>query len=318
MKSGLALVCKMLENSKKYDVIWATFRENVSTSKADALFNLFIELDRSDSVDSIQAGFAAIDQLLESEQFGQAAFASRLLATNLTLLNRHEEAGQVMNQILNSLFWLGDFEVGMVHYVCGRNFAARDLLQEADTSFSHALSSLQGENEKFAAHAANELAEVQIRLGMRESALKMFIRAVSGFEASGESSSVANAKRRLGEELSNAGRNSMAKKQLKDAVAILDFLGWSDELKRSSLSLAKVMCQLEELDEAEQILTNISESEAQEEDNGIVAEASFHLLLLKSKKMGSSQKLAAFESMSAILRANGLSELASQADCLSD
>ena len=303
----------MSERPESWAKAWGDFSESLQESKPDALVNLFVNLDAMGSSDSVPAGSAALDELLRENRFEQAAFVTRVLATELGNLERYEEAALVLEAMLEHSLWISELEVGLLYFVQGRIFTGLADLAKAEVTLELAESILGPINTLFRGYALVELAEVRVELGQTHPAVQSFASAVGCFEEAGEAASVGHAKRRIGEVLAHTGQFMMAEKYLRDSRAILIFSKLHEEACRAELALSRVMIALDEYEEAKDILNQLPSSNGEGGPQVVLAEASYLLAQIQNHQEGQAPSNREVNDLVALLMSNGLFDLAESA-----
>ena len=297
---------------------WSIFREASAEEKSQALFDLYINLDSLGSEDSISTGFATFESLSQERRFDQAALVARSLATELASLKRFDEAAEILENTLAFSLWLSDFELGMLYYVSGRNHIDRQQLAMGAVLLEKSVGILEAENERFAAYACKELAEARVELRDQEGAIKAFSQSISLLETCAEAGTVGYVKRRLGEVLLNQKQFLMAEKYLKDAVAILEFTDWVEEKCHAELALGRLFLDVEELEEAAELFGSLAAKRAEPRFSSIAAQACFYMLKLQVLTGNGPLLKPQVDSLTAVLNATGLFDLADSVAELSD
>ena len=303
----------MPEGPENWAKAWGAFSESLPESKPDALVNLFVNLDAIGSSDSVPAGSAALDELLRENRFEQAAFVTRVLATELGNLERYEEAALVLEATLEHSLWISELEVGLLYFVQGRIFTGLADLAKAEVTLELAESILDPINTLFRGYALKELAEVRVELGQTHSAVQSFASAIDCLEEAGEAASVGHAKRRIGEVLADTGQLMMAEKYLRDSRAILIFSELHDEAGRAELALSRVMIALDEHEEAEELLNKLTSIKREGSTQAVLAEASYLLAQIQNDQRGKALSNREVNDLVALLMSNGLFGLAESA-----
>lgn len=306
----------MTERPDTESKAWNAFRSSQQEARADALLDLYINLESLDSEEAISAGYAALESLLLESRFEQAAFIARSLGTELANLERFDDAVEVVDKVLDSSLWLSDFEVGMLYYVNGRNYIGQKELATAEVVLERCVGILETENERFAGFAYKELAEVRVQLNDHEGAIRAFSASISILEGCAEAGSVGHAKRRLGEVLLSQKQFLMAEKYLKDAASISSFAEWYEDKYSSHLSLGNLMIEQEDFEQAEALLTPLVSLKSESRFIPIAAQASFSLQKLKVLNGESKCSESEIESLKAVLSAAALFDLADSVDDL--
>jgi tetratricopeptide (TPR) repeat protein len=300
----------MAERPDSESKVWSAFRESSADAGSDSLLDLYTNLDAVGSDDSIGAGFVALEKLLEENRFEQAAFVARSLGTELANRERFDESIEVVDKALNFGLWLSDFEIGMLYYVNGRNYLGRQQFAQAELVLQQSVGILELQHERFAGFASKELAEVRIKLGTFDDALKAFTCSVSLMEACGETGSVGHVKRRLGEVLMERNQLLMSEKYLRDAVSILTFAEWTEEKSSAELALGRLLIELREFEEAAEIFERLVSQRSEARLMPIAAEASLYLHKNKIASGAGPLLKSELDALSAVLTAAGLLDLA--------
>lgn len=289
---------------------WSIFKEVSAEQKSQALFDLYINLDSLGSEDSISTGFAAFESLSQECCFDQAAYVARSLATELASLERFDEAAEILESALAFSLWLSDFELGMLYYVSGRNHMDRQQLALGEVLLEKSVGILEAENERFAAFACKELAEARVELRDHEGAIKAFSQSISLLETCAEAGTVGYVKRRLGEVLLEQNQFLMAEKYLKDAVAILEFTDWVEEKCHAELALGRFFLGVEDFEEAAQLFESLAEKRSEPRFSSIAAQASFYMCKVQVLSGNGPLLQPQVASLTAVLNATGLFDLA--------
>lgn len=297
---------------------WSNFKDASKEAKLDALLDLYMNLDLLDSNDSIGAGFAAFERLGEECRFDQAAYVARSLATELASLERFDEAAEILETALAFSLWLSDFELGMLYYVSGRNHIDRQQLAMGEVLLEKSVGILEAENERFAAYACKELAEARVELRDHEGAIKAFSKSISLLETCAEAGTVGYVKRRLGEVLLNQKQFLMAEKYLKDAVAILEFTDWVEEKCHAELALGRFFLDVEDFEEAAELFESLAAKRSEPRFSSIAAQASFYMHKLQVLTGNGPLLKPQVDSLTAVLNATGLFDLADSVAELSE
>lgn len=297
---------------------WSDFKDASKDEQLDALLDLYINLGSLESDDSVSAGFAAFERLNEECRFEQAAFVARSLATDLANLERFDEAAEILDKALASSLWLSDFEVGMLHYVSGRNYISKKEFAMGEFLLEKSVGILEKENERYAGFASKELAETRVDLGDYEGAIKAFTNSVYLLETCAETGSVGHIKRRLGEALLDQKQFLMAEKYLKDAVAILEFTDWVEEKCHAELALGRFFLEVEEFEDAAELFERLAAKRSEPRFSSIAAQASFYMCKVQVLSGNGPLLKPQVDSLTAVLNATGLFDLADSVDELSE
>lgn len=299
-----------MERPSSEFMAWKEFLNSPSDARADALLSLYMNLDSLSADESIEAGFAAFERLLDEHRYQQAAFVARSLGTELIMLERFDEAAELVNKALNCSLWLSDVEVGLLYYVNGRNLLSQKMFAEAEIVLERAVCILEIENERLAGFALKELAEVTLELGKADEAIRSFASSITLLENSAEAASVGHVKRRLGEAFLSQRQFWMAEKLLMDAIAILTFLDLGEEKREAELALGCLQIEIGNFKSAEQILSSITQVDGEVTNVSIAARASYFLLKIRFDSDGIVPTKGELDSLRAVLLSAGLIDLA--------
>lgn len=300
----------MSERAENLKKAWLNFISASPESSADALLDLFVNLDRLESEDSLSAGYAAFKELVEQDRFDEAGFVARALATNLGQAERFVEATEITEEALRNSLWMNEFEIGMLRYVAGRNYFGLGRLAEAELSLEMAVELLEGHADRFAGFASTELAEIRVELVNVEGAVQALAGAVSIFEGSAEVGPVGYAKRRLGEVFIDQQKLDLAKTHLEEAIAVLSFAEWTEERLAAELALGRLLLEMNHNAEAGAILTKVASSKEESRNLPLAAEALYYLKKIEDQLEDGIKDAVDLGKLEPVLTAAGLFDLA--------